>query len=232
MPFLRKISSRVGAVVAFRCDESSLLGGACALPTQLIQGCHKGANAIRGPSNRNTPPALRYNAVSLKMVTWVARVSRLIGKTDSTAKSSYWQVYFCSVSNCKCLRADCNEPPDGRNAAQKRNATQKRHSEGSGVSVSCTGHWPPKSMRGGGCVYNPSHLLQVFRPVFPICGAATLAVALAGSCCSYCCLGFAPAVVHHWHPIHSNSLAVPISFYFQRVANIELGGFSAFWNPK
>ena len=232
MPFLRKISSRVGAVVAFRCDESSLLGGACALPTQLIQGCHKGANAIRGPSNRNTPPALRYNAVSLKMVTWVARVSRLIGKTDSTAKSSYWQVYFCSVSNCKWLRADCNEPADGRNAAQKRNATQKRHSEGSGVSVSCTGHWPPKSMRGGGCVYNPSHLLQVFPAGFPHLWGRYFG---GGSCRILLFLllpGIFPAAVHHWHPLYSNSLAVPISFYFQRVANIELGGFSAFWNPK
>ena len=79
------------------CDESSLLGGECALPAQQIQVAVRG-ECVPGPMKQNARPTLRYHAISLKMVLWVARVSRLVGKSDITAKRCRWQVCFADSS--------------------------------------------------------------------------------------------------------------------------------------
>ena len=79
---------------------------------------------------------LPYSAASALCPAGVARVSRLIGKSDTTAKRLGWQVNFAQTG----LRSPSHLYQIGTEC-------RKRHSDRSGVSLSCAGHWPPKQMR-------------------------------------------------------------------------------------
>jgi len=67
---------------------------------------------------------------------WVARVNRLIGKSDTTAKCSGWQADFAQTALGNLHLLD-----------QIGTGCRKRHPNRSGVSLSCAGHWPPKQLR-------------------------------------------------------------------------------------
>src|SRR5580692_9850633 len=67
----------------------------------------------------------------------VARVSRLIGKFDTTENRSGWQVGFTKSFSSRHL--------SGLSIWPKRT---KRHSRWSGVFMPCADHWPPKSIEG------------------------------------------------------------------------------------
>jgi hypothetical protein len=84
----------------------------------------------------NVTAKLPCSAASALCPFRVARVSRLIGKSDTTAKRPRWQVYFRGYLLDKL-----------GNSAQNGPECKKRHSDQSGVSLSCAGHWPPKQLR-------------------------------------------------------------------------------------
>jgi len=151
----------------------------------------------------------------------VARVSRLIGNSDTTANRSGWQVsIFPEVPVAaipKCFaRLRCN-----------RQQMQKRHSIGVASAVL---RWSLASQLMCGRWSCPPCLPQNPPAGFPFFQGRFLADALAGS------LPFSGAgrkslqqPDHHWHPLHSNPIAVLKSFYFQSLARPPKPRRSRFW---
>ncbi len=151
---------------------------------QPFQGCRMGGDELcglfttgvsrlglrpwGGGKSHSASPPLRHNYPEIDF--GVARVSRLIGKSDTTAKRPGWQVYFAGTLGAGASPSAQNSP--------KRT---KRHSVRNGVSLSCTGHWPPRYRVYGGCFHRT---YCRFPGRFSLLRAASLAVALAGSCCS------------------------------------------------
>jgi len=132
----------------------------------------------------------------------VARVSRFDRqlryysealKLASVLSESWW-AGFCGKSELQNL---------GPNASEAQNAAPNGAASRSCVATGLPNH------SAGGC---PPHLLQVIRPVYPL-RVRSLAVALAGACCSW--LTDLRQPVHHWHPSDSNWWAVRTIIYFQ-----------------
>jgi hypothetical protein len=107
----------------------------------------------------------------------VARVSRLIGKFDTTACRSGWQVHFGVIHSSDLV------------CSARMRQRQETPLPSEWRFLSCAGHWPPKQMASAVSAA-PS---AGFPAGFPFVGAASLAVALAGSCCSWGWPGFSPA---------------------------------------
>src|ERR1035441_6526930 len=102
---------------------------------------------------------LLCSAASLLYPFRVARVSRLIRKTNTTAKHTGWQVDFGGIGGTDS-RISTRNPPK----------CTKRHSLRSGVLLSCSGHWPPKFL-----VHGVSHHRTSFR--LPPAGSSLLRAA-------------------------------------------------------
>jgi len=135
----------------------------------------------------------------------VARVSRLIGKSDTTANRHCWQVRFWGRLPAKSSIGAPGSPK-----------CKKRHSIWSGASLSCAGHWPPKSSCGRWL--SPPCLLQTSRPVHPFWGPLRWRLLLPGACCA---LGWQESLqqpVHHWRLGCSNRHAVRDVIIFQSLA--------------
>jgi len=97
----------------------------------------------------------------------VARVSRLIGYFDTTAKHSGWQVHFGGrlLRNLRAATLHGIEldsvPGHAANSSKRKNATPK-----SGVSLSCAGHWPPKYRVDGSSLTVPTADFPAGHPFF------------------------------------------------------------------
>jgi hypothetical protein len=112
-------------------------------PDTAVPVCCMGADQLKRLQHQEgiSPKALRDATITLNFPWGVARVSRLIGKFDSTAKRSGWQVDFGGMLFGK------GSPRPA--SAQKLETPLRR----SGVSLSCAGHWPPKMGEDGGYVH-------------------------------------------------------------------------------
>jgi hypothetical protein len=73
--------------------------------------------------------------------------------------------------------------------------TRKRHSDWSGVSSFCAGHWPPRHFAAGGLSTVPS---QTFPTGSSLLRAAALAVALAGRLLFLGWPDYFQQPYHHW----------------------------------
>jgi len=145
---------------------------------------------------------LPCSAASALCPAGVARVSRLIGKSDTTAKCSGWQVDFgqTGLRNLHLL----DQIGTGR---------RKRHSNWSGVSLSCAGHWPPKQLRTMVIFIAPS--AGLFRPVSPFEGPLLWRWLLPDPAVLWAGRDSFQQPVHHWHSLHSNSWTVCLPSCFQ-----------------
>jgi len=138
----------------------------------------------------------------------VARVSRLIGKIDSTVKFRVWQVrcatrnplYPAPMHSVPIREREIRSEPRGQ-GAHARKATLF----GVAFPLSCAGHWPPKRRVDGGFSTVPTAdspgRLSLLR-------AASLAVALAGHLLFFGLSGSFQQPVHHWRLSNSNRMAV------------------------
>jgi hypothetical protein len=144
----------------------------------------------------------------------VARVSRLIGKSDTTAKRPGWQVYFVGTRLPTLARP--------KNYAKHK----KRHSEEWRFAVL---RWSLASQldEGGGCLLRaccrPSDRFPLLRGRFS--GGCSCRVLLF--------LGWPDSPqqpVHHWHPSNCNPWAVLVPLSFQSLVHPDAWEDSAFWN--
>lgn len=147
----------------------------------------------------------------------VARVSRLIGKSDTTAKRTGWQVYFVVTQSPEVSTqpktAQTQETPlpwEWRFAVLRWSLASQMN-------------------EGGGCILRACCRLS---GRFPLLRAASLAVALAGSCCSWAGRNFPQQPVHHWHFLDSNPWAVQIPSCFQSLVQNRTRKVSGFWNSE
>ena len=126
-------------------------------------------------------------AASLLFPSRVARVSRLIGKSDTTAIHPGLQVR--GTPHFQQNRFSLSQI-----AAKRQNATPKW----SGVLLSCAGHWPPKSTVDGGCLHRA--YCRLSRPVSRFIGGCSC----RASAVLWAVRTFIRQPVHHWHPLFSN----------------------------
>ena len=146
------------------------------------------------------------SAASLLCPFRVARVSRLIGKSDITVNRCGWQVEPCrSVGSGSAARHLHQESQ----APQNR---KERHSQESGAPWSLCWSLAPQDYVGNGIF--PLHLLETSRSV-SLFGAASLAVTLTGRLLYFGLVEMLPAPKHHWRLSNSNRYAIHHYVYFQ-----------------
>jgi hypothetical protein len=137
----------------------------------------------------------------------VARVSRLIGKFDSTENRPGWQVGFTDTFSVGTFQA-CQSCPNAPNATRD------------GVAFLCLAQITglPNQLRAVVISTAPS---TGSPGRFPFERAASLAV---GSCLVllfFWLIGVSPLQpVHHWHPPYSNSRTVSSSACFHGLARL------------
>ena len=131
----------------------------------------------------------------------MARVSRLIGKTDTTAKRPGWQVRFRHVALVSMGNPDI--------------ATQKHETPliSSGVSAALLWSLASQSMRTLAVAASSTG----FRPVSSFKGRCFGDIALVGPCCSWAGRDTFQQPVHHWHPLSSKRQAVPGILVFKHL---------------
>ena len=157
-------------------------GAACCFP--LGDALPMGAFAACSLLRIEHPDAAKLpcSAASLLCPFRVARVSRLIGKSDTTvnrgrlASRNLWQA--TSALNMRCTQS----------TQTHRNATPN----GVAFLLSCAGHWPPKSY--GGRWFFPPYLLQAVPAGHSLFkGPLLFADALAGCLLFFGLAGLSPA---------------------------------------
>ena len=159
-------------------------------------------------SQRNKQPGkngtVRFDAIARRRacstLARVARVSRLIGNSDSTVKPYLWQVCVSGGSafgNRRRKAALMQETPPHMGVA---------------LQCSCTGHWPPAKWRVAAVSTTPS---AGFPVGFSLLRAARWRLLFPGTRCCSGSMDFSQRPVHHWRLCISNRWSVQNMMYFQ-----------------
>jgi hypothetical protein len=118
-------------------------------------------------------------------------------------------------------QSDCGKRCGSQNSLQ----TQETPPRGSGVSRSCTCHWPPKLC--GRRIFHRAYC-RLLPAGDPFSGPLHWRWLLPGACCSFADLNFRQ-LVHHWRLSDSNPRAVHASYCFQLLVPSNSSTFSGFW---
>ena len=140
----------------------------------------------------------------------VARVSRLIGNSDTTAKPYPWQVDVCGRDATCGVRGKQNNSRNGKEPSPKR---RKRHSIGVASQHFRIRHWPPRQMESGGCLHRSD---SGFPAGFSLLRAARWRLLLPGARSLLWLAGRSlQQPIHHWHHYIAIDCSVLNTVYFQ-----------------
>ena len=147
---------------------------------------------------------------------WVACVSRLIGKFDTTGKRPGWQVHFgvttvfdpCHVSPIEPRKHETPLPVEWRFAVLCRSLASQACEDGG---------------------YIRRTLRRLFPAGFPFAGPLLWRWLLPGPAVLWAGRDSLQQPVHHWHPLGSNSRTVPFLPCFQLLAHTRMLRLSIFW---
>ena len=146
----------------------------------------------------------------------MARISRLIGISDTTVKRHGWQVHFAGTSVRNPGKNRLAERPNARNATPMEwRFAVLRWSLAS------------QAIEDGGYFHRAFY--RFFRPVSPFEGPLLWRMLLPGPAVHWAGLDLLQQPVHHWHFSCSNSSAVPIAYLFQLLTGFTSVYLSIFW---
>jgi hypothetical protein len=149
-------------------------------------------------------PPLRHKHLAFSQ--GLARVSRLIGKSDTTAKPRSWQVDFRGTLFQVKVR-------NGQARIEQLTRRKKRHSNGVAFAVL---RWSLASQAIGARWLYPLSLLQAVpagNSLFE--GPLDWRFLLPGVCVHWAGRIRFQQPVHHWRLLHSNPCTVRLLLYFQ-----------------